>query len=1543
MKNDLLSGYKHFLNLLGKMLLVLALIHSRTLLFADPSGNKTKETLTGNSITGIQGIFINELLASNSSSFTDESGDKDDWIEIYNSNSFPVNIAGLYITDQKTNPSLWQIPATNAAKTTIPANGFIILWADEETAEGVLHVNLKLGAGGEHLGIYENIDGTLTPVDSLTFGAQTANISYGRKPDGVSPFLFFTTPTPGTANTTSGVSEVLTPPVFSKKGGFYPTSFSLGITTTTADAQIRYTVDGSEPTVNSPVFTGTIQISSKTGVPNKISTIRTTVPQSEPQTNPLDAWYTPNGEVFKSTVVRAKVFKNGMSSKTSTHTYFIDPEILSRYEYPVISLAIDSVDLFAADSGIYVAGNLYDGSKWQTANFAQEGEAWEKPVHIEFYEPGGTLGFSQDAGVRIHGGTTTRCRIKSLRFYAKSRYGEDYFNYKLFPDQPANTKFKRWIIRQGGQDFNGGYMKDAMNQKVVKHLGIDAQGFRPAIVFINGEYWGIEHIMERVDEYYIQTNYKIAADSVDMLEYDKVVVAGDNNHYENMIEFMETHNLNDSANFAWVKTQMDVDNFINYYVTQIISNNTDWPQNNIKFWRKKTSSYQPDAPYGHDGRWRWVVYDMDAGFRDVTRDNVARATAEGQWYSKLIRMLLTNDSFKKSFINVFADQLNTTYKPGRVEQIITSFQTLLAPEMPEHILRWRTPSSIASWNGYADGYKTFANQRPGYVYTHVTNKFSLPGTGNITLNVSDPLHGKVKISTVTIDENTAGLSGTPYPWTGKYFRGNPVVLEAIAKPGYKFVKWSSGAIPAVAKVTVTINSDTSFTAIFEADGVVALKPAPFDLSAGNYSLTSWSDLSPAGTYPPNMLFVQAGATVQDPVLAEPMTDDYILPYNMTSKTRINGLGNDGFSFINTGTAGNLGAAVLALKTKDRYNIIVSWKAGTIVPNVRKCAIRLQYRIGDGSWTDVPGPAEYVKNDTAGHSKSFTTDLSSLTSGAVDNKSLIYLRWKYYFVDGTTGARPQLKVDDILVESSAAQVVVTANAGADRQLMLPSNSTSLEGSGSASSGSVTFNWTQVSGPSVATITNAGQAIATVSGLSAGNYVFRLTVSETSGKTATDDVNVNVTASEHAVISFTLINADNESDIKTITDGEVLNLATLPTKNLNVRANTNPAVTGSVKFDLNGSTKVESTAPYSLKGDNNGNYSAWTPALGSYKLSCTPYTSASAKGTAGTTLTVNFTVTNILGNQLPVADAGPNKTLIAPLNSITLTGKATDSDGTITSVTWTKLSGPSAVMSGENTTTLNLSELVQGTYIFRFTVADNNNAEAYDDVTVTVNPEPVNTAAVVSFTLINADTDTDIRTMTDGEIIDLTSLPTKNLNIRANTNPAVVKNVVFNLNGSLKSESGAPYALKGDNSGNYNAWTPAAGHYTLTGTPYVSTPSGTVAGTSYTIHFSVTNDPALARMSVLEDTTSQDEILRLNAYPNPFTDLVTIEFTTSKTEYLTLEIYNSKGKLVQVLFNGLAEAENLYRFEFDSAGLEGSFYYSRLTSKNQVSSQTLSLIR
>lgn len=248
---------------------------------------------------------------------------------------------------------------------------------------------------------------------------------------------------------------------------------------------------------------------------------------------------------------------------------------------------------------------------------------------------------------------------------------------------------------------------------------------------------------------------------------------------------------------------------------------------------------------------------------------------------------------------------------------------------------------------------------------------------------------------------------------------------------------------------------TFFMALFIAnENYAQTNPGLHNLGASDYTFTSWDAASTAGTYPPNMRFWRH--STNDPAVTATFNADYTGAYNGTSGTRMNGLGSDGFSFVNTGTSGNLGGAVLGLNTTGRENISVEWTGGTVAANPRQYVIRLQYRIGaSGAWTDVPGPIQYA-SAAAANSQTFGP---TVLPAALNNQPEIYLLWRYAYVGPTTGARPQMRVGNITVSS-------TAVGGPPPAIITPSTfnitAPSYNFGGSPSSTSFTINGSDLTG-------------------------------------------------------------------------------------------------------------------------------------------------------------------------------------------------------------------------------------------------------------------------------------------------------------------------------------------------------------------------------------------------------------------------------------------------------------------------------------------------
>jgi len=803
-----------------------------------------------------QSLVINEIITSNSSIITDDDGSYEDWVELYNGTQDTINLEGYGLTDNA-NLFKWVFPA----KTILPGE-HLLIWCSEKNRTNVntpLHTNFKISADGEAITLTSN---TGILVDAYSPVIIPQNYTYGRATDGAATFVIFPEPTPGTANITTGYSEILEAPVFSVASGFYNNPFDLSISSDVSEATIIYTLDGSEPdennlngttyqyknqypqnpgqefgsflqnTFTTLTYTAPLTINDRSAQPNKIAAISTTYDYFP--------YYIPQLPVTKSVSVRAKVIKPGaMASKAITQNYFILPQSFN--SLPVVALNTNEDNLYDYQNGIQVAGADFDQwrvsapteeSTFAPANFTRSGDEAEVKGNFSYYANGQEV-INQDVGIRIQGGFSTRFPNKSYRLYARSEYGNGSFDYSFFEGN-GYSSFERLILRNSGNDYNRTYLLDAFIHTSVKHLHFSTQSYQPTVAFLNGEYWGMLNLRERYDKKYFERVFNIDEDELDYIELNGVVSLkeGDLTHYNNLINFVENNSLASEDNYTYVATQLDPENFADYYITETFINNGDWPANNVELFRKKTAVYEPGAAYGQDGRWRWILKDTDLSFSPgnaYTYNTLSFITQEnGQaynapWATVLFRKMLENEGFKKYFVNRFADLLNSTFLPSRLTSIFNELKQDIAGEMPNHIARWSTISSIQSWNQNCESVLEFAQQRPDYQRQHIREKFELSANLDVTLNVSDDSQGYIAINTININVQTQGVEEHPYPWTGIYFNNVPVTLKAVALPGYVFSHWSGNSSSTQAEITLTPVENISLIAHFVPATVIAVE------------------------------------------------------------------------------------------------------------------------------------------------------------------------------------------------------------------------------------------------------------------------------------------------------------------------------------------------------------------------------------------------------------------------------------------------------------------------------------------------------------------------------------------------------------------------------------------------------------------------------------------------------------------------------------------------------------------------------------------------
>ncbi len=784
-------------------------------------------------------VLINEFMASNGSTIADGDGDYEDWIELYNPNAFPIDLSGYYLTDDAEDLTQWTFPAGSH----IGAGEHKLIFASGKNTTdslGYLHTNFSIAREGEPLMLVYT-DGE-TVVDAVDATFVPRDMSYGRYPDGTANWEYFDAnhTSPGEANHNPGRLPHEFTPEFSHAGGFYTESFFLMLEAE-ANATIYYTLDGSTPTTDSDVYDGAITITHQMIDPpteGDIIIIQRGVEPADPRpplsriktTSYLTRWNLPAEPYFKATTVRAMAVDDaGNQSRVVTHTYFVDDDMPTRYTFPILSIVTDMEHLFDYETGIYVPGANYDDSideadDNRTGNYFERGPEWERPVHLEYYSHQGDLLFSQNAGMRVHGGLSRKYAFKSYRFYARYDYDDvNAFNVPFFDDKDMNS-FRRILLRNGGQAYNRTFFGEAAMHDIFRPLPLDGQHNQPVIVFINGEYFGIRNIRDRVDRFYFEAHHGVNPDNVTILDGNGRLDDGSSEgiaHYRYSRDYVLDNNMAINAHYDYASTLIDMENLATYYAMQLYVINTDWPQNNVRYWRLNTDRFYPDAPYGHDGRWRWLVNDLDASFGvsfggvDPSMESFERMTGDDFRTGELFVSLLANESFRTYFINVFADMTNTVFNPERVHDILDGYVSLYEVEMPEHIARYGYPSSMSLWRSRVNRMYDFASGRPDYARAQLIDYFNLDGAFTLTLK-TDLERGSLKVNTVWFNSDSEYLPAAD-TWEGMYYNHVPVTLVAQPKEGYVFSHWEDGSGTVLSEdSTFVLNTehDTEVVAVF---------------------------------------------------------------------------------------------------------------------------------------------------------------------------------------------------------------------------------------------------------------------------------------------------------------------------------------------------------------------------------------------------------------------------------------------------------------------------------------------------------------------------------------------------------------------------------------------------------------------------------------------------------------------------------------------------------------------------------------------------------
>jgi len=604
-------------------------------------------------------VVINELMASNNSTIQDPQGQYDDWVEIYNFGSTAMDVGGMYLTDDLTEPNKWRFPENNPSATTIPACGYLLIWIDNHIADSGLHANFKLDAGGEELGLFDSsatgTDGS-SLIDSITFDEQTVDVSYGRYPDATDNMRFMASPTPGAANN-DGYSGVVTELKFSHLRGFYDSPFSVSVTTETEDATIYYTLDGSEP-------------------------------GDAPGMSPNSAIYTGPISITKTTCLRAAAIKpRWLPSKTDTHTYIFNASETIK-SLPVISLVGDEHSTFFEPDGIMaIVGGYYGGDGvWHSDgpgsynNPIHRGIEYERPVSVEIINSQAYTDLQVNCGIRVHGSDYTRPRYTrgdnwlcnnnkfSFNLFFRSSYGNNRLEYPFFPFVPVE-RYKSIALRAGHNDICSPFIKDEWVRRLFREMGAAQLTGTFANLYINGEYKGYYNPCGRLDEEFFQEWFD-TDNNFDIID-QAGLRDGDTIAWNDLLGYAGSHNLSNTADYEYVADRLDIQEFVDFLILEIHIGNFDWPGNNWAVYLEKTdgAKFRPAVWDAEGMAETWIFgnnceycyktafeyfpnWTSPTGLNHLTWDPIAR----------LYRALKANADFRQ----LFADRIHKHFRNGGI-------------------------------------------------------------------------------------------------------------------------------------------------------------------------------------------------------------------------------------------------------------------------------------------------------------------------------------------------------------------------------------------------------------------------------------------------------------------------------------------------------------------------------------------------------------------------------------------------------------------------------------------------------------------------------------------------------------------------------------------------------------------------------------------------------------------------------------------------------------------------------------------------------------
>ena len=596
-------------------------------------------------------LYISEVASSKIHLIRYKGRTMYEYIEIYNAGAETMDLSGYSLQEDDASYTFENVY--------IKPNDYLLValkgWVSSDY-DAVQAVGLSLDSSGETV-VLKNNDGVI--IDCFDTGYLLGDYSSGRIEGNADERVFFMEKTPGEKNSSKAYVSYSKKPDFSSEGGMKDEAFYLNISAD-SDAVVYYTLNGGIPDSTSSVYTQPIAIT-------------------------------------QDTVVRAvAISPNKLPSLCMTRTFILE----KKHDLPVLCISSAPAGLFYENSGIYADGPDHDNgpSPYFGSNYFKN---LERLASFEYYETDGTIAAAFDGGIQIAGGYTREHMQKSLAIRLRDEYGLGELVYPFF-DEGTST-FQHLLLRNGGQDGYITLMRDACIQNFAQELGtVDCKRGRPVVVYINGEYWGLYNLRDKLNSDYFTIKYNLDDDvEINIITEYSAAKSGNDLDWLSLKYFCESTDFSIDENYYQLAERVDVQAFMDYIIVETFFGNAD--THNINFWK----------PQIQGAKWKPILFDLDLSVFDLGYSMVGDYLGGGYlgYHDHIFDALKQSDVFMNALLERYSYVICNIYTEEHLISEIDNYYQMMSNEMGFHVERYPIPSSYDKWQSNVEKFKTLMLKR----------------------------------------------------------------------------------------------------------------------------------------------------------------------------------------------------------------------------------------------------------------------------------------------------------------------------------------------------------------------------------------------------------------------------------------------------------------------------------------------------------------------------------------------------------------------------------------------------------------------------------------------------------------------------------------------------------------------------------------------------------------------------------------------------------------------------------------------------------------